>query len=869
MDWLPEFLWTPQRRGIEGVIESLKTHQSVCLQSPTGGGKTLCAAMLMRWAESQGKKTVFYVNRKLLLPQTKKAFAIHGLRCGIRAAEWDFEHDDNAPHQIASIQTEYARSVRSGRWSVFPADLVIVDEIHLQKGPMLEAIRERHGCQMIGLSATPIGLKGICEDLVVSGSLQEYRECGAIVPCVVKGIMAPDMRKVKRNLVGEFVINDRTKKVFVQSIVGDVYRELTKVNPDLRPSILFAPGVQGSVYLTEYLRNRGVEWAHVDATYCVVKGKRYNLTPSLWQDLQGQHMDGKVVGVSSRMKCLSLDTQVLTRRGWVGAADYSIDDEVATVNLSDMSVGWESGCRLIRSRSSSFVSVHNSSVDFRVTADHNMVVRTTNGTRKPPNAWKLVEAASLVDSGCKQIPVAAHGKFKGVPLSDSELRCIAWLITDGSVAYGASIVQSLSKPAMHHQHLLASFLEAGIPIRVTGPHQVAGGSDYLRYRVFSADLKASRIYEWLCRDMDERILVDATREQLEVFMRTVVLADGHITKHTHYKQGTYCIFKRRSLLDRLQAACVVRGMRCNITTPQCRESRGKDGQEYGYLYWSPGRDTARIHSKDHGRTGKHVVEMQSGREEDTWCLTTGNGTLITRRNGRVAIVGNCREGIDWPHTYCGLFATPVGSVSSYIQMMGRILRKSKETPDMVVALDFGGNYIRHGSPNAERPWRDWFEMPEGRASSLRENEIREGRLREPVVCPYCFTERHSGSKCPDPPYGCGAEAQLSKRTVVMEDGSLTEVDCGNYIPKHKSRVARDTSKLWAGMFWGYRKHQVDRSFRQMRAAFQYKHGYRPPDNLPYMPLTPEGWYAKPKDVNLSDLIPPEPKTGKDDQGRLF
>lgn len=531
MDWLPEFLWTPQKRGIEGVIESLETHQSVCLQSPTGGGKTLCAAMLMRWAESQGKKTVFYVNRKLLLPQTRKAFGIHGLRCGIRAAEWDFEHDDNAPHQIASIQTEYARSVRSGRWSVFPADLIIVDEIHLQKGPMLEAIRERHGCQMIGLSATPIGLKGICDDLVISGSLNEYRECGAIVPCVVKGIMAPDMRKVKRNLVGEFVINDRTKKVFVQSIVGDVYRELTKTNPDLRPSILFAPGVQGSVYLTEYLRNRGVEWAHVDATYCVVKGKRYNLTPPLWQDLQGQHRDGKVVGISSRFKV--------------------------------------------------------------------------------------------------------------------------------------------------------------------------------------------------------------------------------------------------------------------------------------------------------------------------------------------------REGVDWPHTYCGLFATPVGSVSSYIQMMGRILRKSKETPDMVVALDFGGNYIRHGSPNAERPWRDWFEMPEGRASSLRENEIREGRLREPVVCPYCFTERHAGSKCPDPPYGCGAEAQLSKRTVVMEDGSLTEVDCGSYIPKHKSRVARDTAKLWAGMFWGYRKHQVDRSFRQMRASFQYKYGYRPPDNLPYMPLTPEGWYAKPKDVNLSDLIPPEPKTGKDDQGRLF
>ncbi len=69
----------------------------------------------------------------------------------------------------------------------------------------------------------------------------------------MKTISNPDMNKVKRNKTGEYVLDDRKKATCTQSIVGDVLNRWKKYNPDGRPSVMYAPGVAESVWLTDQI----------------------------------------------------------------------------------------------------------------------------------------------------------------------------------------------------------------------------------------------------------------------------------------------------------------------------------------------------------------------------------------------------------------------------------------------------------------------------------------------------------------------------------------------------------------------------------------------------------------------------------------
>jgi len=302
---LSPHLWVPQRRSIEQTIAMLNDGKRTLLYAPTGGGKTACSIELARWAQHEGLRTIFYANRKLLIGQTSKRFAEAGLSHGVRAADYDDLYYDAADVQIASSDTERSR-VRSGKWPLFPADLVIVDEGHLQKTQYMDwclrQYRER-GAKIVIMTATPVEMGAWADDIVISGTLKEYRECKALVPAICKGITAVDLRKVKRNKTGEFVMDDRKRAIYTQSIVGDVIRFWKEFNPDARPTMMYAPGVQESIWLVQQFEKLGVRFAHVDATGAYLDGKRFNLSRAAWDDIISQYKDGRILGIGSRYRC--------------------------------------------------------------------------------------------------------------------------------------------------------------------------------------------------------------------------------------------------------------------------------------------------------------------------------------------------------------------------------------------------------------------------------------------------------------------------------------------------------------------------------------------------------------------------------------
>lgn len=510
-------LWAPQKRCVEQVMEHVRSGKDVCLQSPTGSGKTKMASELLRWSAAELGGGAFYVNRKLLVSQTADRFDASGLPCGVRAADHEDRYDASAPIQVCSANTENARVYGAKAiWNPHHCGLVVVDEAHIQKGKMMKKILEDHrrrGAKVVLLSATPVALSKMADKIVIGGTMKEFRDCGALVPAVVKSIEQPDLRKVKRTATGEYDMDGKKRRSYTQSIVGSVIDSWRAYNPDARPTMLYAPGVDESVWFTKQFEKAGVRWAHVDANDAVIDGNRQKLTRSLWEDIVGQYVDGSIKGICSRMKL--------------------------------------------------------------------------------------------------------------------------------------------------------------------------------------------------------------------------------------------------------------------------------------------------------------------------------------------------REGVDVTSTYQIILATPIGSLQSYLQTVGRGLRASpdaKYAKDHCLVTDHGGNYLRHGSPNRDRPWEVIWRMSSNTASKLHENQIRNQETPEPIRCPQCKGERLGGVTCPH----CGHCHQKSQREVIQEDGRLVSVE-GSLI-KIPHRTTRSTTQaMWDKMFWGYKNKGLKLTFAQMEAFFQRTHGYLPERNLNNMPTETVNWHRHVKDVPFTDL----------------
>ena len=185
------------------------------------------------------------------------------------------------------------------------AQLVIVDEAHMQKGKMADAILTEHrqaAANIVLVTATPIDLglvAGVEPKLVVAGKTSELRRRGALVPARHFGPDEPDTRKVRKQ-VWEYTENDVRKIMMVQGIFGRVLTEFRRLNPDQRSTILSAPGVQESIWFAQQLTAAGVRSAHIDGKDCWIDGEFHRSDMDGRQQILDGSKDGSIKVVCNR-----------------------------------------------------------------------------------------------------------------------------------------------------------------------------------------------------------------------------------------------------------------------------------------------------------------------------------------------------------------------------------------------------------------------------------------------------------------------------------------------------------------------------------------------------------------------------------------
>lgn len=168
-----------------GVTKIFQNHRELgvkrqVLVSPTGSGKGVMGAAMVRSARSAGVSVLAIAHRRELISQLCEKF-------GSDAAAIcpGFDRNPDAPIQVATIQTLLASGLRP------EAGFVLWDECHhVPSDEWGGLLSDYQDARVVGLTATPSRSDGralgdIFEEMVVAASYSELIELGHIVPCRV------------------------------------------------------------------------------------------------------------------------------------------------------------------------------------------------------------------------------------------------------------------------------------------------------------------------------------------------------------------------------------------------------------------------------------------------------------------------------------------------------------------------------------------------------------------------------------------------------------------------------------------------------------------------------------------------------------
>lgn len=290
-----------QLRAIGMLRQALRTGQDrIVLQMATGAGKTRTAAEIINGALAKGKRVAFTVPAISLIDQTVAAFEAEGIDAiGVMQAN-HARTDRYAPVQVVSVQTLNRRDRPL-------ADIVIVDECHVQHKPVLDWMADRErGTVFIGLTATPWakGMADHWQGLVIPVTMQDLIEAGFLSPFRVYAPSSPDLSGVKV-VAGDYHEGQLAEVMGGASIVADVVQTWKQRAQGL-PTLVFAVNKAHAAQLVQQFADAGVQMGYCDDRVDLIE-RQYLFRQMARGDLAGIVNIGTLTtGVDADIRCVVL-----------------------------------------------------------------------------------------------------------------------------------------------------------------------------------------------------------------------------------------------------------------------------------------------------------------------------------------------------------------------------------------------------------------------------------------------------------------------------------------------------------------------------------------------------------------------------------
>ena len=213
---------------------------------------------------------------------------------------------------VSRLKPESSRTVFNLRVYGHPSYFAnghLVHNCHIQTGERAVELFNAHieqGANIVGATATPLGLKDIYDHLITGVTMQELRECGALVPAIHYAADEPDLKawkKLRKNMSTaegqDPTARQQGEMMMTPTIFGRVWEWFERLNQG-RPTILFGPSVDGSIWFAEQFTKKGIKAAHIDGDDIWYGGKWYKSDPGARKDMKEAHKDGRLKIVTNR-----------------------------------------------------------------------------------------------------------------------------------------------------------------------------------------------------------------------------------------------------------------------------------------------------------------------------------------------------------------------------------------------------------------------------------------------------------------------------------------------------------------------------------------------------------------------------------------
>ena len=681
-----------QREAIAAVHEHWKEWDRELLVCATGTGKTFTAKCIIEDRLSNGS-VLFLAHRDELIEQARATFGDAGKIKGSLT--------DIRPITVGSVQTLINRP----RYEGFKT--LIIDEAHHAVSDSYQSVLAQYpDAKVLGLTATPDrkGLGNVFEGIAYEYGLRDAVKDGYLSKIVARTIPIDiDLTKVKTR-VGDFEVTGLVEAL--EPYLPEIAKTMTEFAMD-RKTIVFLPLVRMAQEFAEMLRGYGFDAREVD-------GQSQDRKETLeWFSKAGK---GSVL-TNAMLLCLDEDTEILTDRGFVGPDDIREDDLVANWNF-DGTVFFEKPHEIVRRPLAAIehmTSIDSRTINLRVTDTHRMVVGC--GARR--DKWKKI-AASELRSG-HILPTCGVAEPFDVPVPEPPYERLTFKrVESGELCY-----TSPNDLTLDECRFIGFFLAEG-----AATHLQSGGVEYKVSQV--SDINPA-ICEWFdsvvnscgfncarkerhVKNLDKSVSYwsfcrgtghgsqardglfriepylnhDGTRlfwglneEQFDALIEGFWYGDGfHGTASAGMPRSIQLRGCYQSLFNLWCAIGSVRGWRCAMYERPQKNPKHNTQYELRMIKNMP------LHISN-----KTVINQESYKPESVWCVRTTSKNIITRRNGRVVVMGNT-EGWDCPDTDCVVVLRPTKVRSLYSQMVGRGTRLAPNK-DNCLLLDFLWLSTRH------------------------------------------------------------------------------------------------------------------------------------------------------------------------------
>lgn len=635
-------------------------------------------------ARREGKRVLLLAHRTELLDQMAgavEAVEPSGEKVGIVAADRD---ENSAAIVAASFQT-LARSPQRlaalGR-----RDVILADECHhisaksyLKVIEDMGAMDDASGVKSCGFTATMYrddgkALGDVWNHVVFERDLIWAIEEGFLIPPKGKTVAIPGLNKLAsiKNQGGDYKQTelDEVMGASVESTVDAILRHCPNA-----AMIVFAVSVDHAKKLSEMLTANGVPARDVtgahnreyrETAYKDFREGRLNCLVTVQVLTEGADFprcDTVVMARPTRSKvlfCFDQETEILTGRGWVNGMHLRDEDVVAQWDDKSGEVSFVRPThRFTRpvNDGERMVSLELPSTSIRVTEDHRVYHRPKGAAQGA--GWRVSAARDLADQPRRQvwIPSAGCGTFDGVPLTDDEIRLIAWITTGGSVhrkTRSAHISQSKPVNVLDIERVIRScgikygtyttdkptnYGERKHPlVRYTMSFGMPRGRDshlkgwaHLDQWMFKSDLDAFTADG--AEDVRRR-WESATEQQWDVFMSTLNAANGantDVSKLNWTPRSMHIALSNLPFAEWVQAMCVQRGWSSSLVQHKGRTD-----------VWMLHAKKLTRRSVGGGDGRPSWVYEEPDPSEQVWCVTVPSGAVVTRRHGKAVILGQCQ-----------------------------------------------------------------------------------------------------------------------------------------------------------------------------------------------------------------------------------